>query len=179
MRRIQPTPRPADHRPHATLTVVALLAVLLSSCGGISSPAAQPSRTTAPPASPTASPSLATPSPPRIIVAKPWRVRVAIPHQPTHQPGTYPWANTTGDRVDDYGMYRRQCTSFAAWYLNSRGTPFGYHTKGPQGVGTFADASTWDTGAAQAGTCPVPRRPQSCFAVGELGRCSATGGSST
>ncbi len=63
----------------------------------------------------------------------------------------YPWANDQTNGSDPYGMTMRQCVSFAAWYINAHGTPFGHFTKGPKGVGTFGDASTWDSAARTAG----------------------------
>jgi surface antigen len=84
--------------------------------------------------------------------SSPTQTRVATTHN-VSAPGltAYPWANDQSGGSDPYGLTMRQCVSYAAWYLNAHGTPFGYYTKGPRGVGTFGDASTWDAGAFAAG----------------------------
>ena len=63
----------------------------------------------------------------------------------------YPWANDTTNGNDAYGLTKRQCVSYVAWYLNVHGTPFGLFTKGPKGIGIFANASGWDAAARAAG----------------------------
>lgn len=99
------------------------------------------SGTTAP-AKPTAMPTYSSPG----------ATRLATPHTVTAPALTaYPWASDTTFGNDPYGLTMRQCVSYVAWYLNSHGTPFGYHTQGPKGVATFADAKTWDTAARTAG----------------------------
>jgi surface antigen len=90
----------------------------------------------------------------------PYDVHVATPHF-AFAPAinAYPWANDESWAPDAYGLTRRQCVSYAAWYINSHGTPFGYYTKGPRGTAAFTDATTWDSAAYQAGftvsTTPV------------------------
>jgi surface antigen len=82
----------------------------------------------------------------------PAQTRVALTHNVSLPALTaYPWAGDQTQDSDPYGMTKRQCVSYAAWYLNSHGTPFGHFTQGPRGVGTFGDASTWDAGAYAAG----------------------------
>ena len=63
----------------------------------------------------------------------------------------YPLAGERGLRLDPWGFVVRQCTSYAAWYLNSRGVPFGWLTRGPGGEGLFTSAAGWDEAAAAAG----------------------------
>lgn len=90
----------------------------------------------------------------------PFSDRAAQPHA-VWSPSiyAYPWANDQSNTTDAYGMTERQCTSYAAWYINSRGTPFGHFTTGPAGTGVFGNATSWDTAARQAGftvsTTPV------------------------
>jgi surface antigen len=77
--------------------------------------------------------------------------------------GAYPW---TGDRrpaLDPWGFVARQCTSYAAWFLNAHGVPFGVLTRGPGGRGLFTSAGGWD-GAATAAGFPVLATP----AVGSI-----------
>lgn len=84
--------------------------------------------------------------------SSPSQVRDAITHTATAPSiKAYPWASDQTGGSDPYGMTMRQCVSFAAWYLNGHGTPFGHFTKGPKGVGTFGDAATWDAAAYKAG----------------------------
>lgn len=59
---------------------------------------------------------------------------------------------------DEYGFVAGECTSFAAWWLNRHGVPFGVVTVGPTGTGRFLNASTWD-GAARAAGWQVGDRP--------------------
>ena len=60
---------------------------------------------------------------------------------------------------DEYGFVAGECTSFAAWWLNRHGVPFGVLTVGPRGPGRFLNASTWEDAARaagwQVGTAPV------------------------
>jgi surface antigen len=90
----------------------------------------------------------------------PYATRVAKPHV-VGAPSVYayPWAGDQSNGADSYGMMMRQCTSYVAWYVNSHGTPFAHFTNGPSGNGTFADATTWDSAARNAGftvsTTPV------------------------
>lgn len=59
---------------------------------------------------------------------------------------------------DEYGFVAGECTSFAAWWLNRHGVPFGVVTVGPQGTGRFLNATTWD-GAARSAGWQVGDRP--------------------
>jgi surface antigen len=80
------------------------------------------------------------------------KVWIAKPHFALYPPNTaYPWIRDQTQGLDTYGMTKRQCVSFAAWYINMHGTPFGYMTKGPKGVGTFNNATVWDAAAFKAG----------------------------
>ena len=82
----------------------------------------------------------------------PGATRLATPHTVTAPALTaYPWASDATFGNDPYGLTMRQCVSYVAWYLNSHGTPFGYHTQGPKGVATFGDAKTWAAAARTAG----------------------------
>jgi surface antigen len=90
--------------------------------------------------------------PPSILAMPAVKVWVAKPHFALYPPNTaYPWAGDETQGLDTYGMTKRQCVSFAAWYINAHGTPFGYLTKGPKGVGTFNNATVWDAAAFKAG----------------------------
>ncbi len=94
-----------------------------------------------------------TPAPaPMPNYSSPTAVRLATTHIVT-APGlnAYPWANDQTNGVDPYGMTMRQCVSYAAWYLNAHGTPFGHFTRGPRGIGTFGNATGWDAAAVKAG----------------------------
>jgi surface antigen len=78
---------------------------------------------------------------------------------PGPAPDGYPWADERDPQArDPWGFTKRQCTSYAAWYLNSHGVGVAARTRGPRGVGVFADAAEWDRGAAVAGFV-VSRRP--------------------
>jgi surface antigen len=82
----------------------------------------------------------------------PSQTRVASTHNVLAPAITaYPWWNDQTGAADPYGMTKRQCVSFVAWYLNAHGTPFAHFTKGPKGVGTFGDGATWDAAAFKAG----------------------------
>lgn len=71
----------------------------------------------------------------------------------------YPWPAETSRTADDpWGFTKRQCTSYAAWFLNSHGVPFAARTRGPAGTGVFRDAHDWDLGAVRAGFV-VSRHP--------------------
>jgi surface antigen len=84
--------------------------------------------------------------------SSPWVTRLATTHKVTPPALTaYPWSKDATQGVDPYGLTKRQCVSYVAWYLNSHGTPFGYNTKGPHGVAIFGNATTWNTAAAKAG----------------------------
>jgi surface antigen len=63
----------------------------------------------------------------------------------------YPYRPGSTPSLDDYGFVAGQCTSFVAWWLNTRGLPFGVVTVGPGGTGWFLYASSWDGAARQAG----------------------------
>jgi surface antigen len=63
----------------------------------------------------------------------------------------YPYRSEAAPALDAYGFVARQCTSFVAWWLNSRGLPFGVITMGRGGLGWFLNASTWDAAARAAG----------------------------
>jgi surface antigen len=64
----------------------------------------------------------------------------------------YPWADAPESAPGDpWGFPKRQCTSYAAWYLNSHGIPFATRTRGPDGIGEFASATTWPNAADKAG----------------------------
>ncbi|PWW23804.1 CHAP domain-containing protein [Geodermatophilus normandii] len=77
--------------------------------------------------------------------------------------GVYPLATDRGLALDPWGFVARQCTSYAAWYLNARGVPFGLLTRGPAGNGLFTSAGSWDDAALAAGF-PVRSTP----AVGSI-----------
>ncbi len=80
------------------------------------------------------------------------KIWVAKPHFARYPANTaYPWARDQTQALDTFGMVKRQCVSFAAWYVNVHGTPFGYMTRGPKGVGTFDNATVWDSAARKAG----------------------------
>jgi surface antigen len=65
---------------------------------------------------------------------------------------TYPWAQQPDPgAMDIWGFMERQCTSYAAWYLNMHGVPFAARTRGPAGVAFFLSADQWDRAAAVAG----------------------------
>ncbi|HEY6797613.1 MAG TPA: CHAP domain-containing protein [Kineosporiaceae bacterium] len=63
----------------------------------------------------------------------------------------YPYRAGATPGLDAAGFVIGQCTSFAAWWLNSRGLPFGVVTMGPRGAGWFLNASSWDAAARAAG----------------------------
>lgn len=64
----------------------------------------------------------------------------------------YPWADQWNPvALDPWGFVQRQCTSFAAWYLNSHGVSFANRTRGAGGEGVFLNAGDWDDGARAAG----------------------------
>jgi surface antigen len=65
--------------------------------------------------------------------------------------GDYPLGGQLGLALDPWGFVARQCTSYAAWYLNAHGVPFGLRTRGPAGEGLFLSAADWDRGAVAAG----------------------------
>jgi surface antigen len=65
--------------------------------------------------------------------------------------GAYPLGGQLGLALDPWGFVARQCTSYAAWYLNAHGVPFGLRTRGPAGEGFFLSAADWDRGALAAG----------------------------
>lgn len=64
-----------------------------------------------------------------------------------------------GLALDPNGFVVGQCTSFVAWWLTAHGVPLAVITRGPGGVGTFLNASGWDSAARaagfQVGTVPV------------------------
>ena len=62
----------------------------------------------------------------------------------------YPYEDSRAP-FDEYGFVAGECTSFAAWWLNRQGVPFGVLTVGPGGTGRFLNASTWDRAARDAG----------------------------
>jgi surface antigen len=70
----------------------------------------------------------------------------------------YPWAGAGAPLLDPWGFVSRQCTSYAAWYLNAHGVPFGLLTRGPGGPGLFTSAGGWDD-AAEAAGFPVRATP--------------------
>lgn len=63
----------------------------------------------------------------------------------------YPYRVGAVPALDAYGFVTGQCTSFAAWWLNTHGVPLGVMTLGPRGVGWFLNASNWDDAARAAG----------------------------
>jgi surface antigen len=65
----------------------------------------------------------------------------------------YPYARQANPRAVDPATYmtERQCVDYAAWLLTARGFNMGYLTRGPAGIGTFANASTWAAAAKKAG----------------------------
>ncbi len=124
--------------------------VVTSACSPLTTPLKPTGGTTgAVSSTPSATPISAAPMP---TYHSPWDVRVATPHTVVAPAITaYPWAADQTNGNDPYGMTKRQCVSYAAWYLNSHGTPFGYKTRGPKGVATFGNATTWDAAARVAG----------------------------
>ena len=70
--------------------------------------------------------------------------------------GSYPLAGGHGPALDPWGFVARQCTSYAAWYLNDHGVPFGLLTRGPGGEGLFTSADSWDDAADAAGFPVLP-----------------------
>lgn len=71
----------------------------------------------------------------------------------------YPWpAQPDPGARDPWGFPERQCTSYAAWYLNTHGVPFNTRTDGPRGAGVFTSGGEWDRAARAAGFV-VSRRP--------------------
>jgi surface antigen len=71
----------------------------------------------------------------------------------------YPWPREWNPvALDPWGFVQRQCTSFAAWYLNAHGVPFAMRTRGPRGEALFLGAGQWDRGARSAGF-PVETTP--------------------
>ena len=62
----------------------------------------------------------------------------------------YPYERSRAP-FDEYGFVAGECTSFAAWWLNRQGVPFGVLTVGTRGTGRFLNASTWDGAARAAG----------------------------
>jgi surface antigen len=76
----------------------------------------------------------------------------------------YAWSTEADPAAGDpWGFVKRQCTSYAAWFLNTHGVPFAEKTRGPSGQGLFLNAGEWDLGAVEAGFL-VSRRP----AVGSI-----------
>ncbi|WP_245788361.1 CHAP domain-containing protein [Amycolatopsis marina] len=68
----------------------------------------------------------------------------------------YPYKGQTSG-VDRWNFYKGQCTSFAAWALNSRvGIPFSNQYKGQS---RWGNAKEWDDAARRAGV-PVYSRPK-------------------
>jgi surface antigen len=63
----------------------------------------------------------------------------------------YPYRTGALPTLDAFGFVTGECTSFAAWWLNSHGVPLGVMTIGSGGVGWFLNASSWDTAARAAG----------------------------
>ncbi len=88
-----------------------------------------------------------------VDIATVYATRIAKPHAVTNAPAltSYPWAGDQSGQPDSYGLTRRQCVSYAAWYLNAHGTPFGYNTKGPKATAQFGNATDWDAAAIKAG----------------------------
>lgn len=73
-------------------------------------------------------------------------------------PTDYPYRAGLAPSLDAYGFVVGQCTSFAAWWLNAHGLPFGVITIGPGGTGRFLNASSW-AGAARSAGFSVGARP--------------------
>ena len=70
-------------------------------------------------------------------------------------PGTeYPWANASyySNNPDPWGMYKRQCVSYAAWKVSSSGRIMPYW-------GGRGNASNWDNNARASGI-PVDATPR-------------------
>lgn len=71
------------------------------------------------------------------------------------QPGeNYPWANSSyySNSPDTWGMYKRQCVSYAAWKVASSGRVMPYW-------GGRGNASNWDNNARASGI-PVDSNPR-------------------
>jgi surface antigen len=66
-------------------------------------------------------------------------------------PSAYPLAREGVPALDPWGFVARQCTSYAAWYLNAHGVPFGVFTRGPGGAALFTSAGSWHRAAVAAG----------------------------
>jgi surface antigen len=126
----------------------ALIALCMAAAVSVS--ACQPAATLAKVgAGGTGSPVASTPMP---TYSSPSATRLATVHKVTAPAlNAYPWANDQTNSSDPYGETKRQCVSYVAWYLNSHGTPFGYHTQGPRGTATFGNATTWDAAATKDG----------------------------
>jgi surface antigen len=71
----------------------------------------------------------------------------------------YPWSREPDPAAEDaWGFLKRQCTSYAAWFLNSHGVPFARPTRGPRGEAVFLDGDDWEHAATLAGF-PVSHHP--------------------
>jgi len=61
----------------------------------------------------------------------------------------YPYADSG---LDPWGFYKRQCTSYAAWVLNSNGIKMSNTMIGPNGKsGRFGNGGNWDNNARDIG----------------------------
>ncbi|KAJ2403301.1 hypothetical protein GGI23_000006 [Coemansia sp. RSA 2559] len=78
----------------------------------------------------------------------------------------YPYADNC-DGVDPWWYYKCECTSFAAWRINSRlGVKFHNHYKGPN----WGNANTWDD-AARETKVPINSKPvPGCIAQTNAGK---------
>ncbi|MDB5170420.1 MAG: hypothetical protein JWO35_114 [Candidatus Saccharibacteria bacterium] len=105
-----------------------------------------PTPAPAPPPAPTPAPAPPPPEPPA-----PAALAAAI----VSAPGTsYPWANApfNVDSSDTWGMYKRQCTSYAAWKVASSGRHM-------PNWGGHGNANLWDDNARAEGI-PVDATPR-------------------
>lgn len=67
----------------------------------------------------------------------------------------YPTAITCDEacQADQWGFYKRQCTSYASWKVNESGTNMTNWMQGPNGKsGIFGNAENWDNNASIIGT---------------------------
>lgn len=67
----------------------------------------------------------------------------------------YPYRDSGANRVDKWGFYTKQCTSFAAWRVNDMGVTFSNMMR----HGRFSDATNWDNNANRIGFGRVNKTP--------------------
>jgi surface antigen len=82
----------------------------------------------------------------------------------------YPYATGQANRVDPWGFYTRQCTSFVAWRMRQAGVPFTNNMSG----GHWGNAYEWAGNARRLGY-PVDTAPR-VGAIAHWGAGEAGGG---